>query len=505
MLLDRLASVWTSYRAVLARELRVLVVDDEPVIRGVLQQLLVREGFVVDVTAVAESARQRLEETAYDLLVVDKNLPGMSGLDLIAELQDLGHDVPAVLITGYPSVESITAALRAGAVDYIEKPFPNFRQLVQRLRAIVDQRLSEQVYTRMVRDLTQAVHGADEDRLTASVIAHELFAFKTQFQERPDVLLVEPVGARAEVTSDALQSQGLSVEHVRTCSEAAARLDQALLPSGLVVGLDDPGVLELLEILHAKAPLSGMLAVSHGSDVSLALRAIEAGAEDVVERLIEGVDVLVARVQRMVRRVRRQTLYTHLFATLIRVAQRDSEHVPSALIEGLTSAQRRYLDLAPTASALSVSSEVPDLHEVLEDRIARDTPRVNVRVALRYAERASGAMRQAATRNLSSSGLFVCTSDVVPPGTRVTVELLDPDAYAERAVRVHGQVVRFQLMVPDPRAQSGLGVNVIGQNPQYLRFVQRLLHEYGPAPVITKDRDLDGDTSSAPGALVAAF
>jgi response regulator RpfG family c-di-GMP phosphodiesterase len=101
---------------------RVLVADDEPEIRGVLADLL---GDDYDCAAVgsAEEALELLRRREFDLVLSDIMMPGMSGLEMIPHVRELAPNAVVIMISGVQSVESAIDALRAGAFDYIMKPF----------------------------------------------------------------------------------------------------------------------------------------------------------------------------------------------------------------------------------------------------------------------------------------------------------------------------------------------------------------------------------------------
>ena len=106
----------------LDRRARVLIADDEPEIRSVLADLL---GPAYDCTTVgsAEDALARLRESEFDLVISDIMMGGMSGLEMIPSVLELSPDTVVIMISGVQTVESAISALRAGAFDYVMKPF----------------------------------------------------------------------------------------------------------------------------------------------------------------------------------------------------------------------------------------------------------------------------------------------------------------------------------------------------------------------------------------------
>lgn len=101
----------------------VHIVDDEEPVRKSLAFLLTMTGFTVRVHDSATSFLRTAPTAGKACLVTDLRMPDMSGVDLLAKLKDIGVVVPAVVITGHGDVPMAVAAMKAGAVDFIEKPF----------------------------------------------------------------------------------------------------------------------------------------------------------------------------------------------------------------------------------------------------------------------------------------------------------------------------------------------------------------------------------------------
>ena len=115
--------VWTQARN---GPFRVLVVEDEELMRAIIVQLLRREGYEIFEANAADAALQIFEREKIDLAVLDLNLSGgSSGLVLLGKMHELDPEVMGVIVTAYASIESAVEALRQGAYDYITKPFAN--------------------------------------------------------------------------------------------------------------------------------------------------------------------------------------------------------------------------------------------------------------------------------------------------------------------------------------------------------------------------------------------
>jgi CheY-like chemotaxis protein len=117
----------------LARK-RILVVDDETIVRSVFKDLMGRECEVIDAET-AEDAIAHLQLGGFDLIISDKNLPGLSGLDLAQEARKLDPESRIILMTGYPSVVTAQQAVELGVMDYLIKPFDDIREVRQKIRS----------------------------------------------------------------------------------------------------------------------------------------------------------------------------------------------------------------------------------------------------------------------------------------------------------------------------------------------------------------------------------
>jgi CheY-like chemotaxis protein len=113
---------------------RVLIVDDETIIRQVFRDLMSKECEVLEAGS-AEEALELLRREPVDLIVTDKNLPGLSGLALAARARKLRPAARVILMTGYPSLETTQEALELGMTDYLLKPFDDIRQVRALIRA----------------------------------------------------------------------------------------------------------------------------------------------------------------------------------------------------------------------------------------------------------------------------------------------------------------------------------------------------------------------------------
>ncbi|MGE3176745.1 MAG: sigma-54-dependent transcriptional regulator [Vicinamibacterales bacterium] len=124
-----------------SRQGTILVVDDEEIMREILDALLTRAGYQVKLAASAEEGLELARTTSFDTAVVDIMMPGMDGIAMLDELKRIDEDLAVVIITAYASVESAISAMKAGAFDYVTKPFKNEEVLVVIRNALERRRL----------------------------------------------------------------------------------------------------------------------------------------------------------------------------------------------------------------------------------------------------------------------------------------------------------------------------------------------------------------------------
>src|SRR5690606_24983906 len=114
--------------------MRVLVIEDDTTLGHALQEFLVQQGYAVDWLADGETALSAIAGQSYDLLLLDLNLPGKSGLDILHDLRANHEQLPVLILTARDGVEDRVAGLDAGADDYVTKPF-ELAALAARVRA----------------------------------------------------------------------------------------------------------------------------------------------------------------------------------------------------------------------------------------------------------------------------------------------------------------------------------------------------------------------------------
>src|SRR3954470_19600000 len=109
----------------MAKKGSVLVVDDEEIMRDVLETLLSAEGYRVDLAKTGEEGLEAYGRRAYDVVLLDVSMPGMGGLSALEELLKGDPDAGVIMITAYATYDTAIGAWERGAFNCIRKPFQN--------------------------------------------------------------------------------------------------------------------------------------------------------------------------------------------------------------------------------------------------------------------------------------------------------------------------------------------------------------------------------------------
>lgn len=135
------------------KEMTILVVDDDPVIRKMLEKRLEKEGYQVLIAEDGYQARKLLTQQHIDVVLTDLMMPGsIGGLEVLDIAKNINSNIEVIIITAHSSIDTAVEAMKKGAVDYLEKPI-NFDELFLRLAKITNL----QAIIRNAQDLSQAM------------------------------------------------------------------------------------------------------------------------------------------------------------------------------------------------------------------------------------------------------------------------------------------------------------------------------------------------------------
>ena len=114
---------------------KILIIDDEPKIAGILKRVLGREGYDVDITHDPLEGVGLMKENNYDVILSDMKMPGMDGIEVLKHARTLQNQADFIMMTAYATVETAVESMKLGAFDYLIKPFPmgDLKALLARL------------------------------------------------------------------------------------------------------------------------------------------------------------------------------------------------------------------------------------------------------------------------------------------------------------------------------------------------------------------------------------
>jgi len=169
--------------------MRILVVEDELKMAGLLKRGLEEEGYAVDVAATGSDAVWAATENPYDAILLDVMLPDVNGFEVCRRLRAGGRWAPVLMLTARTAVTDRVAGLDAGADDYLTKPF-SFSELFARVRALVRRGATERPAVLEVGDLTldPAARRVTRGHAAVELTAKE-FALLEYFMRRPGEVL----------------------------------------------------------------------------------------------------------------------------------------------------------------------------------------------------------------------------------------------------------------------------------------------------------------------------
>jgi DNA-binding NtrC family response regulator len=185
---------------------RVLIVDDEPLIRATLAELLEQEGYTVALAADAEKALLMAAERPFDLALCDIQLPGMDGVELLDRLLRINAETMVVLITAYGTVETAVEAFKRGAHDYLLKPL-RFDEVLARLQHLLRFRQLTLENQRLRRELHQQFNF--DQIVGGSPAMKQVFDTAAKVaQTKTNVLIEGESGTGKELIARAIHHQG---------------------------------------------------------------------------------------------------------------------------------------------------------------------------------------------------------------------------------------------------------------------------------------------------------
>lgn len=239
---------------------KILVVDDEHLIRWSLEQNLKKQGYEVSTAGSGEDALRLLQEESPDLMLLDIQLPGINGMEVLEKVKELEEDVIVVMVTALGVLETAVKAMRLGAYDYINKPFNLDELAIVIKKALETRELKREVaHLRAVQPKRFSI---DSIIGTSSDLQHVLGMVRKIAQSDAGTVLIQgESGTGKELIAKALHYESGRADKPFMAINCAA-VPEALLESELMGH-------EKGAFTDAKSQKKGLFEMAHGGTVFL--------------------------------------------------------------------------------------------------------------------------------------------------------------------------------------------------------------------------------------------
>lgn len=173
-----------------AEKYRILVVDDEESLRGILQEVLQGAGFEVDCAASGEEAMAKIKAAPFDVVITDIRMGGMSGIELLEQIKKYEASIQVVIMTSNASVDTAIKAIRLGAYDYLTKPFEDLDTITN----VINRTIEKLRLEREIQHLLEILQRRNQD-------IEALYSLTTELSGllKPEELIKKSVDALAQL------------------------------------------------------------------------------------------------------------------------------------------------------------------------------------------------------------------------------------------------------------------------------------------------------------------
>jgi two-component system NtrC family response regulator len=186
---------------------RILIVDDEPKMAGILKRVLGREGYDVEITHDPQYAVDMMKNAAFDVILSDLKMPGMSGIEVLKHARTLQKQADFIIMTAYGAVETAVEAMKLGAFDYLIKPFSmdDLKLLIIRLLESKGEKETEQASSEILMEFVAFDNIIAESEAMRDILKRAAKVSKSNVS----VLLRGESGTGKEILAKAIHQTGI--------------------------------------------------------------------------------------------------------------------------------------------------------------------------------------------------------------------------------------------------------------------------------------------------------
>ena len=484
---------WEQLREELDKNACVLAVDDEASILEFFERYLIRNHIQVKTIASGDRALELIRREPFSLVLLDKNLPDISGLDLLARIKASAPMTEVILVTGYASVESALRAIELGAFDYWTKPLERLDVVLAKIRRAIRKQTRKLLSDRIVKDLTEHLKtSTDRSQLTSWIaqLKSRLDQIRSDLDQHRTVGLLA-VESLTQVLVPRLRREGHVIFSTSLPSATLELLRQSP-PAVLLVSTDIGNFNVSAFVTDAKklCPDMEMIVLTEKADLNDMLALLERGAYDFVLDPTNRFDDIIVKLTRALREYRIQARYSRLIKELKRISESVAaqSQIGQWIDTELVTPESSLFQFSGPAAESAVTTSTQPTHSAgipttgdplgggssLRDR----TPRISLKTQVRLREIGHDEQTVFATlHDVSRGGVFVEMPSPMALGKKVMVEFfIDTDDKLSR-VRGNGTVVR-SVTASTTKSPIGVGIQFDQLDRMTLDAIESLYRQH---------------------------
>jgi DNA-binding NtrC family response regulator len=309
------------YREEVERNNKIVVIDDEDVVREVMEEIISSMNYGVLLAETGERGLEIIHNNNVNLSIIDKNLPGISGIEVMREVKKINRDIEVIMFTGYASFESVLEAIDIGAYDYITKPFESIEIVKTRIRKAISKQNKTLVYKKVVEILKEMAKDimnelGEISRELFTEFANELKRIKEERRENT-ILIIDPFEDEGRFLEKKIGEWGYRAYYVKELKEAKERIEKEWVDLIIIEkemeGMD--GIKAFNDFKKLSPNIDGILLTST-TNLQAAIEAIGAGIGEYILRPYESPSIIEKKLKKVIREHNERLRYEILIRNL---------------------------------------------------------------------------------------------------------------------------------------------------------------------------------------------